>query len=477
VTRPNVLLVVLDSVRAANVGFQGYYRETTPFLTEYADGATVYEQARAPGIHSVASHASLWTGDHVESHGVVRHEDELKPGTSIWESLSEDGYETGIFTTNPVVAHASNLSEPFDTRVTDEFVDTETKLFPEAHGPADVVTHEGIVGNLQRSIRDDHPLRSLANNVHHFVAQKRSSRNDATRSSDIVDEFEQWHAERTGPWAACINLMDAHFPYEPSPEFNEWGDEKLVALHADLDRPPANAFVQSRPWWQLKAFSHLYDGAVRELDSHVQRIVSTLRRRDAHDGTLVVVTSDHGEGFGELSRLTGRTRMVDHSWGIHEVLTHVPLLVKYPEQTVGDRVEELASLVAFPDTVDSLRDGEVDTDSFVSDGPVVASTTRLREADDAIFENGTEDASDYYGPWRALYDREDGRVSKYIQRGEQCIEIDFDARHNHQVVGEISPSVVREAFQSLPERDVRKEGATEIRADVEDRLTDLGYIR
>lgn len=68
--RPNVLLVILDSLRARNTTLSGYRRETTPFLSELAESATTYTQARAPGSRSLPSHASIFTGHPPQEHGL-----------------------------------------------------------------------------------------------------------------------------------------------------------------------------------------------------------------------------------------------------------------------------------------------------------------------------------------------------------------------------------------------------------------------
>ena len=474
---PNVLLVVLDSVRARNVGLYGYHRDTTPFLTEYADRATVYRQARSPGIHSVASHASLWTGAAVEEHRATRHEDRLRPGTTVWESLADEGYSTALFTTNPVVAHSSNLSEPFDDEFTDDFVDNSEKLFPDAHSPADVVKHEGVSGNLKRSLRDDRPVRSLLNGAHHFAEKKRGRLSDSVTSAELVEEFLEWRGCSDEPWAACINLMDAHFPYEPAEEYDRWGGARLAAIHADLEKPPANEFIGGRPWWQLEAFEHLYDGAIRELDEYLERIVTGLERRGEHDDTLVVVTSDHGEGFGEVSPLTGRTRLVDHSWGIHEAVTHVPLVVKYPGQSDRSVVEDAATLTRFRDTVDAAVDRVAPHDSFVPDGPVLSSTYRLRKEDALIFEGSDERATDYYGPWRAAYETADDAVYKYARRGDDSLVVRIPNAQESSSRRAEGARKVESAFDGVDPRDLTESDANEVSSGVEDRLTELGYLR
>ena len=98
--QPNVLLIILDSVRARNLSLYGHLNETTPFLESFAEEATVYTNARSPSIGSRPSHASLFTGYHAAETGISGSR-KLKRGTTIWEELRDDGYETAVFSDNP----------------------------------------------------------------------------------------------------------------------------------------------------------------------------------------------------------------------------------------------------------------------------------------------------------------------------------------------------------------------------------------
>lgn len=477
-SRPNILLVILDSVRAANSSTFGHRRDTTPFLTRYADQATLYQQARAPGIHSIASHASMWTGSQVEQHRAVEHNDRLLPGVTIWDELSEEGYETGVFTENVVVAHASNLSEPFDTRVTtDRYVDKGQKLFPDAHSPSDVNKHEGVQGNIRRCLEHDSPLKSFINCGHHFyLKRKERVKDDPMTTPELVEQFLDWQAERDDPWAACLNLMDAHYPYEPTDEFDIWGGDELRDLHSQISGPQSREFLGDRPWWQLEAFEALYDGTIRELDYYVKDLIAGLKQSAVHDDTLVVITSDHGEGFGEASRLNGRTKMVDHSWGIHEVLTHVPLIVKYPEQTQSEVIGDPATLSAFPETVRRAMARDYQLDSFASTEPVICSTYRLQQSDVGRFDDIHVDTSEYTGPWRAVYEQSENHILKYSTKDEysSILEI-FDAQHARPIQGNGAEKVT-ETFNDLEDKNLVEEKGEVLKDDIEDRLTDLGYL-
>lgn len=113
---PNFLLIVLDSVRARNMSMHGYERETIPFLESFVDEATTYTQARAPGVASVPSHASLFTGLHVAEHGMRDVDRRLTAGTTIWDELADDGYETGVCSYNSYLTQAPiGFADAFQT--------------------------------------------------------------------------------------------------------------------------------------------------------------------------------------------------------------------------------------------------------------------------------------------------------------------------------------------------------------------------
>lgn len=253
---PNVLVVVLDCVRAANTSLLGYRRETTPFLTDFASSATIYTQARTDASWSLPAHTSLFTGVPSAAHQMGITE-KLTAGQTVFDRLDAEGYNTGVFTENPyLTVHPSNLHADFETVVTERPDSTD--------------------------IEDPHHTR---NQVDGFW---------------YADRFSEWIQERERPWAACVNLMDAHMPYAVRPEFDDWGSDLSWTVHDALplkwewavyggDVPPSIG----------RLIEPLYDGAIKQADAVVNQIVSTLRSQGELDDTLVVITSDHGEGFGE----------------------------------------------------------------------------------------------------------------------------------------------------------------------------------
>jgi arylsulfatase A-like enzyme len=153
------------------------------------------------------------------------------------------------------------------------------------------------------------------NGIYTKLSTGSSSHDPSKESADIyVDTLLNWIDDSDGQWAACLNLMDAHSPYVPSPEHDIWGGDLLQDLRDNIPHNPLSAeFLRGRPWGQLRALEALYDGCIHQLDQSIARLVDALRLRDELNDTLLIITSDHGEAFGERSRLVPHTRLLLHA--------------------------------------------------------------------------------------------------------------------------------------------------------------------
>lgn len=474
---PNVLLVVLDSVRAQNCSLYGHENETTPFLESFADNAVVFEQARSPSIHSIASHASIFSGLHVEEHQITDHKDFLKPSATIWHYLNKQGYATGMFTPNVIVTITSNLAEPFDTCIGPKR--TNSRLFSGGLAPTDIAGQLTTKEYIKKALNDNRPIRSIINGVYKKLSSRSGSHDpDSEQASTYVDEFLDWSDDQTGPWAACLNLMDAHTPYAPAQEYDKWSDGIAPGDHGRSGKQAIPPTFTDAYWKFLTSLEPLYDGAIRQADSGVEKLVSELRKRDALDDTLLVVTSDHGEGLGERSELNPETRLRYHSWGIDERLTHVPLVVSIPGTKKGRAVENGASLTQFPTVVRAALSEEDPVAAFIPDGPVLSSTYRIRPPGNEL-DLPQPEREPYLGPWRAVYQSEKEGVVKYARRGDDNAELYIEDAQTVIRRDDDDNGEVNRIFSKIRQADVRVGGADgrDINDDVEDRLADLGYLR
>ncbi|MFT4946279.1 MAG: arylsulfatase A-like enzyme, partial [Natronomonas sp.] len=113
--RPNVIFVLLDTLRADRVSALGYDRETTPNFDAFADDATLFTDAVAQAPWSIPSHASLFTGKYPEEHGATITSPILSGERTLAERLSENGYETYAVSPNDYVRPATGFARGFDS--------------------------------------------------------------------------------------------------------------------------------------------------------------------------------------------------------------------------------------------------------------------------------------------------------------------------------------------------------------------------
>jgi len=254
---------------------------------------------------------------------------EISAADSVWLRLRDErGYRTGVFSDNPYLSRPdADLSAGFDTVESLSTFDEKVTL-------------------------GDIPSRAY------------------------IDAFLDWIDDGTGPWAACLNFMDTHLPYTPVPVFDEWGSDRLYWLQDSIDNP-WEFEAGRRPWSEWMAMERLYDGTIRQVDDQIEYLVRKLEKRGALDATCLVITGDHGEGFGEQSNVRPGTRIRAHGNGIvHEAVLHVPLIIKHPGQSTGERVSTPVSLTSLKRFLLDVPSKE-ERARYPTDRAVIASTRGL----------------------------------------------------------------------------------------------------
>jgi hypothetical protein len=290
------------------------------------------------------------------------------------------------------------------------------------------------------------------------------------------DLFLDWQAEQSGSWAAIINFMDAHLPYLPDSEHDQWGGDALLSLQDDMDDQVWEFNGGQRPWWQRKALEGLYDGTINQIDSQIERIIKELKNRGSLDDTLLVVTSDHGEGFGEPSYIRPNARLSGHGQGIHEVLVHVPLVVKHPGQATGRRVENPATLTQFPDAVRAAVDGREPT--FVPEKSVVVHSDGLEKPMKERASDYCDDISRFDGKASAIYTREGTDVKKTICWDDQSVNVIVKDAKTCYMSDSRKGDYIVSRLNKLTDMNVRTDtdDIDQIDDTTRQRLEDLGYV-
>lgn len=485
-SKPNILLIIMDSVRAKNTSLHDHVNNTTPFLSRFEEESTKYEQARAPGVATIPSHTSIFTGTHVDQHQITGPGDQLSEGNTIFEELSNAGYKTGVFSPNAFLTNREvGLQHAFDT----VHGAGQEYPFPEANSPDTISLSPGAkkyIEYFKFSLNSNQPIKTLLNGGAKFGSLFHSDVIPKQFQADLSAEkfanaFLSWEKDLTGPWAACVNFMDAHLPLLPSDEHNLWGDSTLKKLQQDETSANYDFHAGNRPWWQCEAFEALYDGTIHQIDEQIGKIIDDLRQREELDETLVVVTSDHGEGFGEKSNIRPNARVTGHGVGIHECLLHVPLIVNFPGQNSGSTVSAPASLTNFPKLVNSVLKDTHSHDELVPDDRVIASSYGLSEVGKDQARNYIDDISEFTGHFRAVYDdREDkDGITKYVSWKDSSITLQVVNAHSSYISsrGE-AKDIVLNAYGNMSKEELQ-EGSLymgEIDEATKNRLEKLGYM-
>ncbi|MEP7346195.1 MAG: sulfatase [Gemmatimonadaceae bacterium] len=316
--KPNVLIVVLDAVRQFDVSLYGYARSTTPNLTAFAKRGVVYDRAFATSPWSLPSHGSMLTGRY-PNEMTAGHRQPLDGALPMLQGvLARHGYAAGGF-----VGNLSYLQPDFG--IARDFTTYDSRA---------PISLSAILNTwwLGRTIFED--LRARRG-----IHQKLLRRN----AEDVNQALLSWISRRgTRPFFAFINYFDAHEPYLPPAPFNRAFGSGGRYWHDELPRPYSPA--------ELQQLRDAYDGSVQYMDAQLQRLLDALAARGELDKTIVIVTADHGEEFGEHD-----PSLVGHSLTLHTSSTLIPLILVYPPTVpAGMRRTEAVSLRDFPATVMEL---------------------------------------------------------------------------------------------------------------------------
>lgn len=318
---PNVLLIVLDTVRAFNLELYGYERATMPTLTRFASGGTTFDRAFSTAPWTLPSHGSMFTGHWAhELRADWMQPLEAGPPT-IAEALGRAGYYTAGISANT------------------NYVSAEVGL---ARG---FVTFEDYVLSPGLLLRNSSLVRVVSRNrmVKRFLgAEDALGRKGAAGINRSAIRFlDQRPVDR--PFFLFLNYYDAHRPYLPPSPY----DRMFVPTGTEPDpRPvrtaqPGDTARVEKTAWAVNA----YDGGLAFLDRELGQLLADLNRRGLLDSTVVIITSDHGEEFGEHG-------LFDHGNSLYRQALQVPLVVRFPPRLpAGARVGTAVSLRDLPATI------------------------------------------------------------------------------------------------------------------------------
>jgi arylsulfatase A-like enzyme len=458
----SVLLISLDTTRRDHLSCYGYARRTTPYIDSLAADSLLFDRCVAVSNWTLPTHASMLTGLYPTSHGAhllknvhwqiqVQHPSVyLMPAgalnsscETLAEVLQKSGYRTGA-----VVANSVYLQRGF--QFDQGFDDYDDRCFcPKCAPPSEDGTPPV-------------PYQS---------------------AEQVADSAIRWlEKDRRRPFFLFLNFLDPHQPYFPPPPYDtRFRDEAARRLERsftgrrdwriELDwsrhmQQRLRADPSSVPQEVISYLCCQYDGELAYTDEHIGRILDWLRDRSLYDNTLVILTGDHGECFAEHG-------LLDHGFSMHEPEISVPLLVKLPHsQPKGRRGDAVQQVDILPT---ALRVLGLPVPAAVQGRSVLTPMQR-----DVFVE-------------KYMFSDDLVRHARAIRRNDLKLIVSSDGREElynlAEDPGELvnlvearaqDTEVLRDALQQWQGRTRAlgtPEWPSELHADTESRLRDLGYIQ
>jgi arylsulfatase A-like enzyme len=324
----NVILIVWDTVRAYNLSLYGYPRMTTPNLARWAREGVRFDTALAPAPWTFPSHSSFFTGE-----WPFRINSQWKftldaPAPTLAEYLASRGYQTGGFAANTrCCSYESGLARGF------------------AHFEDYPLTLRSVVG---RTAPGNWLLRNFLYRFNYYQMKWIYHESHGAQGTDLA--FLDWLRRRRAdrPFYAFLNYFDAHDPYIPPPGYEGRfgirprapGGYYFLFDYMEMDK-------QRLMKRDVEMARDCYDDCIRFLDDELDRLLNELRAQRLLDNTVVIITSDHGEAFGDHG-------VFGHSHSLFFDEIGVPLVILAPGAPAGRVVDSPISLRDLPATVVDL---------------------------------------------------------------------------------------------------------------------------
>ncbi len=354
--RPDILLLVLDTLRADRLQSYGSSTAITPAVDALAEESTLFRFAIAPAQWSIPSHASLFTGVYPSIHDTTQSNSILPEGLpTLAERLRDAGYHTAAFCNNPLVGVVNNgLRRGFDSFLNYAGLWTSRPNQAGARPGAYDRIRQRFKGWLTDTIthiqdafaRSDALLELSLTPL--FVPMWQTALSFKGNSRKSLDDAARLFIRRDGlapdqPAFAFINLMGIHMPYRaPRPYVQRFAPQVLrdPAARRYLRQFNTDAFGWLAPLADPVNGEHkaildgMYNAEAAHQDHLVGQFFDQLRQAGWLDQSLVMVLSDHGDHLGEH-------QLMGHSMSAYNELVRVPFIIHdgasaFPRATTVD---------------------------------------------------------------------------------------------------------------------------------------------
>ncbi|MFC6861874.1 sulfatase [Halomicroarcula sp. GCM10025817] len=450
-TKPNILLVVMDSVSADRLSCYGYHRSTTPEIDAFAENSTVYENAIANSSWTVPTHGTLFTGRCPSEHGAhACHKRFSVPDSyALAGRLSDNGYRTVGLSTNPWISTDFDYDTGFDdfqdVRVPLPF---DTKRPRELYQRIDDEDYEGLRKYVEAGkwAFEGNPIKRTLNTIYDRRQQ------DNYANADVLNDRVATWLEQNGdrPFFMFLNYMDAHEPYNPPEEylskFRKGDCSADIAWHLRS----LNEKYSSN---ETECINDRYDACLNYLDERIGDLIELLKKRGMADDTVVILTADHGKCLGEHDYMGVGTFLYDE-------LVQIPLIISHPGESEPKTVSEYVCQIDIHNMI--LRLAGVEHTRGHQDGVISETLGPHQDVtvhDQTLPEQGLRriENEDY----NLIRDLATGEITQPTSLSEQAL---------------IALEEIEDKYEKRHKPIYDENGEEEMSADVKNQLEQLGYL-
>lgn len=429
--KPNVILIVIDTLRADHIHSYGYYRETTPNLDNIASKGVKFKTAISPSSWSAPSHTTIVTGMQPYNHKVMDFSDTIEQTiTPLQIHLKRQGYATGMFSSHLAVhTLIGRISEGFEKKL--------------------------ILKNDQ--------------------------------DKEVLKAASEWVAKTEKPYFLNVILMTPHAPYNkfpPSYNTNLFtddppGSDRTYPFISELwtgDKgiPKSVRLGNSQ---RLGFYINRYDRAIKYVDQLIGRFLTEITLEGKLKNTLLIITSDHGEGLGEHDYFA-------HEFYLYDFLIRVPLIMYYPgvispgmewsqQVTLADIVPTILGFTGaeIPATIDG-RDLSpwLKKNNELKDTNLITGAYKLR---------GHERYMVRSEKFKLIFDKKKNR--------EEFYNLDLDPNELNNLIKAIDKENTQKPYQKMKKRinelvsaysiNQSDKGKSKLTKEVLEELKSLGYLQ
>lgn len=295
-SKPNVILISLDTLRADRLGAYGYSRDTSPTIDALANEGAIFYNHVSVSSWTLPTHVSIFSGLYPTTHGVTRDGMKIGKDTDLMaEVLARSGYRTFAFTGGHYVGKRYGFDRGFESYLNSDGMTIDSK--------------RGFYSSIKLTMQK---VKELSKEERFFI---------------------------------FLHTFDIHCPYNPpEPYYSLFKSDGAATIEADKC---GVTFYNKRGVSKEEALyiSDRYDGSIRWADDNLKLLLDFLKSEDLYDNTIIIITSDHGEEFLEHGQ-------IGHQESLHRELLMTPLIITGP----GVKRSKIASPVSQIDILPTLLD-------------------------------------------------------------------------------------------------------------------------